>query len=287
MVCERSTVPRPVGRATAGVGSHPGADHHVGTFAVVSSRSLLAPRWIVSHVIVLAIVVTFPQLGMWQLDRWDEVRSDRANLESRLADEPVPLDAVLPDGAAAMPDLEFVRVTATGTWSTDETVAQRNRDLSNQAGFDLLTPLELGDGTAVLVRRGFVPPATPGSAEPLDPGPPRTGEVTVTGWLELPTSQPDFGPRDPAEGELDLTFYADVERIQQQVEPTLRPMLLHLQDVTPPTDAAYPVPQPAPDLEDTSNLSYAIQWFAFTAIALVGYLIVLWRRVRGRDVPTA
>jgi hypothetical protein len=43
----------------------------------------------------------------------------------------------------------------------------------------------------------------------------------------------------------------------------------------------YPVPPPP--LSNGPHLSYAIQWFIFSVIALVGYPIVLRRQAYGRD----
>lgn len=247
-------------------------------------RSLLAPRWLVSHVIVALVLVSFPQLGFWQLRRYDEVRQDERRIEERLDAAPVPLDEAL--GRDDADGFVFVRVTATGTWVAAETVAHRNRALAGQSGFDLLTPLDLGDGTAVLVRRGFVPPVRQGAADPLDPGPPAEGVVEVVGWLEESQPQPSFGATDPDEGVLDTVFNADIDRLDRQTALPLQPAILHLQEATPTSSGEFPVPQPAPDLSDNSNLSYALQWFSFTLIVGVGYAIVLRRRLRGLDRPT-
>lgn len=252
---------------------------------MVSSRSLLAPRWIVSHVIVLAIVVTFPMLGLWQWDRYGDVRADLARAEERLDAAPVSLDSAL-SATYVDGDPTFVRVEVTGTWVSAETVAHRGRDFQNHGGFDLLTPLDLGDGRAVLVRRGFVPPIRRGSADPADPGPPPTGEVTVLGYLERPGSQPSFGPQDPDEGVLDTVFHADVDRIDLQTVLPLVQAVIHMQEATPAQASDLLRLQPVPDLRDSSNLSYTIQWFAFTAIAVIGYGVVLRRTGRGQNQAT-
>lgn len=240
---------------------------------------LLRPHWVIAHVIVLAVVTTFPMLGMWQLDRWDEEKALQERIEARIDGEPTPVTQVLSDDldADALDALEFQPVTATGTYLADEEVAHRNRDLEGQGGFDWLTPLVLGDGTAVLVRRGFVPPSQVAGAEPTD-APPPEGEVTVRGWLELSGEQPGFGPTDAATGELETVFQPDVARIDQQTSVDLLPMVLHLAEQSPAQAGALPVPQPAPEVDLTQNLSYAVQWFVFTAIVGGGYVIVLWRK---------
>lgn len=234
--------------------------------------------------IVLAIVVTFPMLGLWQLDRWEQEKARQDRIEARVDGPERPVTEVLPPDAdaARIDDLEYQPVTASGTWVADEEVAHRNRDLDGQGGFDWLTPLRLDDGTAVLVRRGFVPPARVAGAEPTVAAPP-DGEVTVSGWLEVPASQPSgwaagFSPSDPADGRLETVFWADVERIDRQTTDDLLPMVLHLTDQDPAPEGPLPVPQPVPEVDLSQNLSYAVQWFVFTAIAVIGYGIVLWRK---------
>ena len=141
-------------------------------------RTLLQPRWLIAHVMILAVVVTFPQLGMWQLRRYDEERANQARLVERLDQESAPLDQVL---AGADPDaLEYTPVTVTGRYVAEETVHQRNRGFEGRNGFDVLTPLRLADDRLVLVRRGWVPPTRPAGSEPRDASTP-DGDVTVEG----------------------------------------------------------------------------------------------------------
>ncbi len=233
-----------------------------------------------AHVIVLVVLATFPQLGLWQWERYREERALDARLDARLDGPPADLASLLSaevsDGEAA--DLEFTPVDVRGTWVADEQVAQR-RPRDGSGGFDLLTPLSLGDGTAVLVRRGWVPPARAAGPDPT-PDVPVSGEVMVTGFLEASGRQPDgIGARDADDGVLDTVFHADVERLDRQTSDDLLPMLVHLTSQSP-GDGDLPLPQPAPEGDPTQNLSYTLQWFAFTAIVGIGYLVVLRRRLR-------
>ncbi len=241
---------------------------------------LLRPTWVVAHVIVLVVLVTFPQFGLWQWERYREEQALDVRLEARLDAPPADLAAVLPAAVdpAEAADLEFTPVQVRGTWVADEQVAQR-RSRDGSGGFDLLTPLSLGDGTAVLVRRGWVPPDRAAGADPT-PDVPVAGEVVVTGFLEASGRQPDgIGARDADEGVLDTVFHADVDRLDRQTDDDLLPMLVHL-TAQEPGDGELPLPQPAPQGDPTQNLSYTLQWFAFTAIVGIGYLVVLRRRVR-------
>jgi surfeit locus 1 family protein len=247
---------------------------------------LLRPVWVAASVVVLVVLVTFPQLGLWQWERYREVQADNARLTARLDDDPVSVTDVLPPdlpddgpGREVLADLEYTPVQARGTYVAEEQVAQRGRSLDGNGGFDLLTPLSLGDGTAVLVRRGWVPPDGTGSADPTRDVPVEE-EVVVTGFLEAPVGQPTgIGPRDPDDGELETVFHADVERLDRQTDESLRPMLLHLVDQDP-GDGDLPVAQPVVVEDATQNLSYTLQWFAFTLIVGLGYAIVVRRRLR-------
>ena len=55
----------------------------------------------------------------------------------------------------------------------------RNRSYQGQPGFHVVTPLQLADGRALLVNRGWIPLTEDGST-PTPPAPP-SGPVVVTG----------------------------------------------------------------------------------------------------------
>lgn len=243
---------------------------------------LTSPRWLLSHVLVVALAATMVALGLWQLRRLDERQAQNALVAARLEQAPVPvtdLDAATPAEAT------YRRVTATGTYRPDEEVLQRSRAHAGQNGYHVLTPLDLGDGTGILVRRGWVPFEldTPPVAEAA---PPDAG-VTVTGFLQPSEPQPGFGARDPAEGTLERVFRADVERIQPQVSVELLPWILQLEAQDPGQPGRLPIPAEPPEFDEGNHLSYAIQWFSFAAIAVVGYGAFLRSRQRSRSMDAS
>lgn len=250
---------------------------------------LLGPWWVTGHLVVLAVLVTFPQLAAWQWDRYREEQATQARVEDRLGADPLPLAEVLTPDLLADFDaddaarLEFTPVAVTGTWRPAEQVAQRNRSLGGSNGFDLLAPLYPDAdsplaGRAVMVRRGWVPPAQGDVLAPTADLP-VADEVEVVGWLEVAGRQPSFGPTDPVSGDLTKVFHADLDRLDPQVAGDLVPMLVHL-TAQVPDDGDVPVVQPPPALDPSQNLSYALQWAAFALIVGVGYVIVLTRRMR-------
>lgn len=253
-------------------------------------RSLLTPRMLALHAIVLVVLVVLVSLGQWQLRRLDEATARADAVEERLAAPPVPVTELLAgldsSDEEALAAVEYRPATATGTWQVDDEVLQRGRSHAGRAGYAVLTPLRLDDGSTLLVRRGTVPfdndllPPVAG-AEP--PG----GTVTVVGTLERSVPQPTGGiaQRDPDEGELDVVFNADLDRLRGQLDEPLQPMLLRLDESA--ATGVLPLPEPAPATDRGPHLSYAVQWFSFAAIAAGMYGLWLVRRVRGDDRAVA
>lgn len=244
------------------------------------SSPLRAPRWIVAHVLIGALTITFVLLGQWQLRRMAQERTDQQALEARLDAPPTPLTEVVPDGvdASAVHDVEFTRVAVTGRFAPADEVLLRSRTNQGRNGYHVLTPLELGDGRGVLVDRGWVPFEL--DDPPVAEAAPPAGTVTVVGLVRSSQPGAGFGPRDPVEGPLERAFHADVARLDRQIDLDLLPVIVQLRGQTPAQSGRLPVPADPPAFDPSQNLSYAVQWFSFAAIAVVGYGVGLRRLVR-------
>lgn len=242
------------------------------------------PLWILSHVLVVALLVTMAAAGVWQLQRHNQKQELADRVEAR-ADAPVTeLDLVLTSrtGAAEYDAIELKHVILRGRWIPDEQVAVRNRTLGGSAGLWVITPVDLGNGTAVAVNRGFVP-----SGEEIPEA--SEGDVELTGYLQETQVRERIGPTDPAEGTLDVLSRVDLGRLDQQTPSPLLGMWVQMEASDPAVPGRYPEALPRPTAEGgPSHLSYAGQWFAFTLIGLIGYPLVLRRIARGQgraDVP--
>jgi surfeit locus 1 family protein len=247
---------------------------------VRQARFLLRPRWLLSHLLVVLLIVSMVELGFWQLRRLDERRDRNELIEARQDQDQVPVeDLVVPgDDGDAVDAARFRVVTATGTYDADGTVEVRNRTQDGVAGVWMLTPLVLEGGDRVGIVRGFVALGPDGDPRPT---PPPEGEVTVTGAVADPAKFDGTAPQDVDDllersDTLPAVVLADESR---PAEPAA--LTAESQD---PADAIVPVPPP--ELGEGPHLSYAVQWFIFTTIAVVGYPLIL-RRVlqrRGKEV---
>ena len=272
-------------------------------------RFLLRPRWILTTLLVVAVVVTFVNLGFWQLRRLDERKAVNAQIRAAEAMPQAPIGDVVPAGTdAGAEDVDTVAyrsVAVTGTYRPGQQVLVRNRTFDGAPGYWVLTPMVQDDGSGVVVNRGWVPYSYKVDGPWTDFDPP-SGSVTVTGMVRPPqvraTSGLVTGPEDPADGVLRALSRADVARLQQQVDQPLLPLFVDLrtQDpaqsgaassprVAPGTDTpasvqnaatALPIPVPEPELSDGPHLSYAGQWFLFTLLTLIVYPLMIRRRAR-------
>lgn len=242
-------------------------------------RFALRPLWILSHVFVLTLVVIMMNLGFWQLDRLQEKKARNERVMERTAEPVAAADELVePGDFEAVGDLEFRRVTATGTYAPDYEVLVRSRSRDGAPGSWVLTPLVIGDG-AVLVNRGWIPNSGQLEAVPEEFAA-RDGEVTVTGLVRQTETRGNFGPTDPTEGTLTNLAHADVARIDQQIDEDLWPYVLQLQVQDPEVDITDPVPVPAPALDEGPHLSYALQWFTFSTMTVIVYALILRRKAR-------
>jgi surfeit locus 1 family protein len=175
--------------------------------------------------------------------------------------------------------LRFRPAVASGTYDPAHEVLLYGRSSREDvAGDQVLTPLRLPDGTAIVVDRGWIPidqdvPVTGEAAAP-------TGSVTVTGVLFPPDAISN--PAPPAS---ERVTKVDLGQIGAALPYPILPVYLLLQTQAPPQPGALPEPPPLPSLDNGPHLSYAVQWFSFAAIALIGYVVLL-RRDR-RDANTA
>lgn len=242
-------------------------------------RFLFKPRWLLFHVLVLVLVIVMINLGLWQKHRLDDRKDFNAEVRARAGEPIVPVEDVVAldtDGE----DVQWRTVTATGTYLVDEQLIVVNRSQDGFSGVNVVTPLELADGTLVLINRGFV-------ADTLEVPAAPSGTVTVTGRLRE-TQERTLGQLTEPDGVLDEVFRIDIPRIAEQLPSPVLPVYVDLLTADPaPGDL--PVPLPDPDLSEGPHLSYMIQWWIFSACAVVGWVLAVRRSIRQhrRDVDAA
>ncbi len=219
---------------------------------------------------MIALTVSFITLGFWQLSR--DHRKQALVREARAA-----FAAPAPEVTSGTHIAEGDRAQATGHYEVAHQVLLRNQVHGTKDGDDVLTPLVLADGTAVMVDRGWVPAVgdqlTSSAA---------TGTVVIRGIAH--TSSP-LSAQDAVTqtGTMLSLPRVDLTRISTEVPHRLAPIWIQAQSETPtPLASAPALPQPpAPD--QVNHMEYTIEWFSFALIGIIGWPIALigYSRRRG------
>ena len=238
----------------------------------------------------IALFLGFVALGTWQVERraWKHTLIER--VEQRVHAAPLPLLPASQWPQVNAAEHEYLPVALQGRWLADKTVlTQAVSELG--AGFWVMTPLQLGDGTQVLVNRGFVPQEQRAQwlATPLPPSASESTSlpepVAVQGLLRM--AEPNGGflrSNDPA-GQ--RWYSRDVAAIGRALQlPQVAPFFI---------DAGLPPPRgstPAPATDATwpragltvirfhdSHWVYALTWYGLALmVAGAGWYVARYER---------
>ena len=242
---------------------------------ILLQRSMLRPSapWWAMTALAVALCVAFLGLGRWQWQR-GQARQKEWDAFARGADEVRPL------GASKMDDVpRFARVALTGRFRPDRQFLLDNRSHGGEPGYEVLTPLELADGRALLVDRGWV--AFTGSRARLPdvsfaPAP----VVTLVGRVDnLPSAGLDYGRAPPAlNGSWPrLTSYPRMSELAQALDHVLERRIVLLD---PSAADGYVRDWRPPGLPPARHLAYAIQWWLFAVTLVVIWSVASVRRAR-------
>jgi cytochrome oxidase assembly protein ShyY1 len=243
-------------------------------------RFLLTPRWIALALVMTLAAATMVGLGLWQLSRYHLRSEINARIDAAAQAPPQPLAQVLQapadSGVGPAPSQEdsWSVVAATGRYDVAHEIVARARTFDGTAGFEIITPLVLADGTAILVDRGFLA-ATSGVATeiPAVPAAPN-GEVVVVGRVHAPESR---ATAPELLGDRLVVRRIDPFKIAEAVPYPLYGGYLTLASQTPPATAELtPLP---PDRQNPAlNAGYTVQWWAFAALTLFGFGYLAYRQ---------
>lgn len=121
--------------------------------AAPASRKGVSP---VLAVLALLLIVLFAGLGTWQVVRLQWKLDLIARVEARVHAAPAPLPSRTSWAGITPESAEYRRVQLHGTYLYDLTTPVQALTEAG-SGYWLLTPMCMGDGTVVLVNRGFIP----------------------------------------------------------------------------------------------------------------------------------
>lgn len=213
----------------------------------------------------IAAALLTARLGLWQLDRAAQKTALQQALQQQRALPPLP-QAQLAREAADVAAQVHRSVQLQGRWLARQTVYLENRQMNGRPGFYVVTPLQLNDGSAVLVQRGWVPRDLLDRTRVAAPAPP-DGEVQVQGRIAPGPARLyefDGAASGAIRQNLDPASYA------RETGLALRPLAVVQEDA-----AGLPAPSdgllrqwPLPAAGVEKHHGYAFQWFALCALII-------------------
>lgn len=220
-------------------------------------------------------------LGFWQLDRADQKLRLQAEYDRRQAEPAVRLYSVLEDPS----NLRFRRIQARGIYEPDRQIFIDNRVYQGQAGYHVLTPLRLENGTVrVLVNRGWIPLGRDRATLPKIETP--AGTIEVTGLATVPQTRGFHlgSARPPGSGWQTVWQYLDLGVYREQVSFPVQPVVVLL-DADSRQSGGFVRHWARLDAGIATHQGYAFQWFSL-AVALAGiYILLNTRRVDHAENP--
>jgi surfeit locus 1 family protein len=224
-------------------------------------------KWILS-ILAISFAAISISLGFWQLRRLSARRAANELLASRRFAAEVPVDSLPSDTAAA----HFRRARVRGTYDYANEIVLTLRGRGGSPGVNILTPLRRpGNDTAVLINRGWV--YSPDGVT-IDTKPWREEDsIDANGFVEVFPTKGPFDAPNPKRPR-------SMRRLDKSVLVKLFPYPIanYYVVLTDSARAGHGPPrvEPAP-LDEGPHRNYAVQWFSFAAISIIGLVIFLRR----------
>lgn len=212
-------------------------------------------------------------LGNWQSGRADAKRELQARYDAAAREPAIHVGNTL----LARDRLLYRRVEVDGVFDDAHTILIDNRVSNGVAGYHVLTPLRIRDGSlTILVNRGWVAGGPTREQVPQPPTP--AGAVRLEGMAVDPNTRyfelSDTPPQGRVWQNLDFARYATTTGLQ------LQPVLL-LQTSSAPDGLRRDWPRPDSGVD--THVSYALQWYSLAATLTALWLIMNVRRWRADD----
>jgi cytochrome oxidase assembly protein ShyY1 len=266
------------GTDTIGVLSMPTS---LGRYGRQVLRVVTSRRWLQWFAVAAIFAVACIFLGRWQWGRHEDKVARAQRIDSHYAASPVPLSQAMPSPDASLPQAqEWTTVRATGRYAAAHVMLVRNRPNNGVFGYEVLVPLELTNGSALLVDRGWIPNG-PSAAQPSPIPATPTGPIQVTGWLRV--GEPSLG-RKMSNGQLASINLAEA---RAQSGTSLYGAYLIRRSEAGPTGEHIQAPSALamPDTDLGPHLAYALQWWLAVPAGLIFVFLAARREYRDSAEP--
>lgn len=207
-------------------------------------------------------------LGSWQVKRLLWKNHLVAEISERVALPPIEIR----HGKIDLETTKYRKVKISGHFLHDKEVHlfTGSKELRGDPGYNIFTPLESKDGTAILVDRGWVPTTKKDSN--TRPESLLKGEISIIGMLHEGEKRATFTPDNDIEK--NLWFWIDIPAIAGFTGKELDNVYVR---AIIGDEVSNDLPMPGKVTIELRNdhLQYAIIWYSFAIILVVIYTIYI------------
>ncbi len=221
------------------------------------------PSW---PMLLLAILFfsLFVRLGYWQIYRADEKTKMIVAQKTQEKQKPVPWTT-----KEKLP-LQYERIVLKGRYLSQVFLLD-NQHHNHQFGYDVLSPLELSDGSIIIIDRGWVPGEVTRRVLPNIQFP--KGIVELQGSAYFPSkNQWVLGPALEEKGnKIIILERVDDQLISQILQKSVSPFIIRLDkhDTNGFVREWETVSMPP-----QRHLAYALQWFVMALVVLIIFVVL-------------
>ncbi|SIT09636.1 SURF1 family protein [Achromobacter sp. MFA1 R4] len=234
---------------------------------------------VILGLLAAAVFAGLCALGTWQVHRLAWKRALIAQVDERAHAPATPAPGKSEWAQLTRDNAEYRPVSASGTFNFDQqTLVQAATELGS--GYWVMTPLQLADGSTVLVNRGFVLPAWRKSqAQTAQP----PAQAQVTGFLRM--GEPGSGFLRNNDPDANLWYSRDLPAIAAARGLTdVAPYFIDADAASSPgkDPARAPVGGLTVISFPNNHLVYAITWYALALMVIVGVVVFVREERRAR-----
>jgi len=241
------------------------------------ARLALSRTWLGYLALTVIVAIVCVGLGLWQWARREEAVSALQLIEQNYDTEPVDYAEAMGESREFDPADEWLPVLLEGEYRSEDQLLARARPRDGRPGFAVLTPLQLDDGSIVVIDRGWLPTGSAQDFPDVVPVAP-TGNVEVIARLK--PGEPTIAGRGAPAGQvatINLPQIADL--VGSEVEISAYGQLIREE----PAPAQRPLPEQRPIRDEGPHLSYTFQWYVFALLAFIGFGWALRQEARALD----
>ncbi|MFN0313630.1 MAG: SURF1 family protein [Burkholderiales bacterium] len=215
----------------------------------------------------MAGIVATVLLGNWQTGRAHHKAQLQARMDGASRESPMMISAGIPPAEV----LPYRSITATGRFLAAHTIYLDNRLRNGVAGYEVITPMALSPGKALLVNRGWV--AAPADRAQL-PTVPTPQDLTQVVGLALPTNT-KFLELSSQTVAGSLWQNLDFQKYAARTGLVLLPVIVQMHNDIPD---GLKRQWPRVDMRTDTHRAYALQWYTMSAAIFLLYVFLNVRK---------